>query len=200
MRHTLGLTALILCACASAEDAGQHAHVARIEAFRELRESGDLAGARALLVDGPRIWYGERDGDGSPWTLGGGRWKAWDDYFRGTAVRATEWHVDGEVVWADVVETNDYYRLVERPPSRWRATYFIAEDGRIEGFLVGRIPGLERDGGRDAEFEAWARETHPEEAEYLMPGGSIDPTGDRPQRMRALLELWRAEGGLPPLE
>lgn len=25
-----------------------------------------------------------------------------------------------------------------------------------------------------------------------MPGGSIDPTGDRPERMRALLMRWRA--------
>ena len=34
----------------------------------------------------------------------------------------------------------------------------------------------------------------------VMPDGAIDPTGDRPQRMRALLVEWRAAVGLPALE
>jgi len=33
-----------------------------------------------------------------------------------------------------------------------------------------------------------------------MPGGRIDPTGDRPERFHAILLAWRKAAGLPPIE
>jgi len=56
------------------------------------------------------------------------------------------------------------------------------------------------DGGRDLrpQFETWAREHEPAELDALMPEGRLDPSGDHPVRMRALLERWRADAGLPP--
>ena len=33
-----------------------------------------------------------------------------------------------------------------------------------------------------------------------MPSGRIDPTGDRPQRFRAVLEEWRRAAKLPAVE
>ena len=121
-----------------------------------------------------------------------------------------EWHVEGGSggggarsggarVWADVAETNDYFRLTEASGSRWRGTYYLDAAGRITGFMVSGVPGWKNDRGRRDAFQVWAREQRPDEAEYLMPGGSIDPTGDRPERMRALLEAWRRESGLPPV-
>ena len=134
------------------------------------------------------------------WKLGGGRWKAWDEHFRGTAEPASDWQVENLLVWADIFETNEYFELIERGGGYWRATYIFDESGRISGFMVSGVPGVESPRGRGDEFQAWAREHHPDEAEYLMPGGSIDPTGDRAPRMRALLNEWRGVVGLEPIE
>ena len=46
----------------------------------------------------------------------------------------------------------------------------------------------------------WALEHHAEEWEYLRPGGSLDPTGDRAERTRVLVNEWRLEVGLQPVE
>jgi len=183
---------LLAAACASAP-AAPHPWIATVETFRAARADGDLERARSLLTDDPRLWFDERTGAGSAWTLDGGRWKSWDEHFNGVSERVTDWHVEPDRVWADMLETNDYFELLERGGSHWRATYFFAEDGRIAGFTVSPAEGRpETAAGRGDEFRAWAFEHHPEEAEYLMPGGSIDPTADRPERMRALLLAWRA--------
>ncbi len=64
--------------------------------------------------------------------------------------------------------------------------------------MISRVPGApEPAKGRFEEFEAWAKEHDPEELAYLFPGGKIDPTGDRPQRFRAILERWRQAIGEP---
>ena len=36
--------------------------------------------------------------------------------------------------------------------------------------------------------------------EDMLTDGKVDPTGDRPQRYRALLNTWRASVGMPPIE
>lgn len=194
---------LLVAACVTpggGPTADEAARIAVVEAFVAARERGDLEAARAWLADDPRVWYEAREGEGSTWKLEGGRWAGWDEHFRGTSERETPWRVDGETVWADMVEHNDYFRLTEAGPGRWRASYFLDGDGLIEGFMVSAVPGAVADRGRRDEFAAWAREHEPAEAEFLMPGGAIDPTGDRPPRMRALLGRWRAAVGLPPLE
>ena len=172
-----------------------------VEAFRAAREAGRLEEARSYLGPDPRIWYDRREGEGAPWRLGGGRFAAWDEHFQGVTERATPWVVEADRVWADMAETNDYYRLLERPePGIWRATYFLDGQGRIAGFMVSGVPGREPSPSRRKEFEAWAREQDPVESEYLMPGGSLDPTGDRAPRMRALILRWREAVGLGPLD
>ena len=204
------LLLLVACAAPSAPDTPPVDPavdpVDLVETFRAARKEGDHARVASLLTEDPRIWYGEHEGEGSPWNParpGQGRWSGWDDHFEGVSERVTPWTVAGNTVHADMYETNEYYELTERGGGSWRATYFL-EGGRIAGFMVSPVvspvPGVETPEGRGDEFEAWAREHHPEEAEYLMPGGSIDPTGDRPVRMRALLNTWRVEVGLEPIE
>lgn len=191
------LLAAALAGCASTPDTA--ASVATVESFRIARAEGRLAEARALLTGDPRVWYGQRRGEGSPWSLEGGRWARWDEHFRGITLRVGPWHVEHDSVWADFFEVNDYDRLLERGGGFWRGTWFLAPDGRLEGFMVSAAEGrAARRSGRREEFEAWAREHHPAEAEDLMPGGSLDPTGDRAPRMRALLERWRVSAGLEP--
>jgi hypothetical protein len=172
-----------------------------VEAFRAARKAGDLETARGFLTDDPRVWYDAKEGDGSPWKLGAGRWKTWDTYFNGASTPDGPWRETGDTVWVDMTETNDFFRLTERrDPPRYRVTYFL-EDDRIAGYMISGAPGKKTPKlSRREEFEAWAREHAPEEAEYLMPGGSIDPTGDRAPRMKALLLRWREAAGLPPLD
>ncbi|HEX3110025.1 MAG TPA: hypothetical protein VHU41_13105, partial [Thermoanaerobaculia bacterium] len=57
------------------------------------------------------------------------------------------------------------------------------------------LPGKET--SRMEEFRAWAAVHDPTELEYLMPKGKLDPTGDRPERWKALLVRWREAVRLP---
>jgi hypothetical protein len=177
--------------------------VRTVESFRAAVEAGDYDAARAWLTEDPRTWYGAREGPGEPWTLGDGRWKAWDDEFNGES-EVGPWQVGERRVYAVAVEINDYYRAIERDPSPWLLTYFFDDGGRIEGRMVSSVPahlgsGREPRPDRGGAFDRWLRETHPGEHAYLRPDGRIDPTGDRAARTRAMLEAWRREVGLPPV-
>jgi hypothetical protein len=188
------LAVTLLCGCT-------HPHVRTVEAFERVKDRGDLTAARSYLADDPRVWWEARDGPGSPWTLEAGPWKAWDEHFRGVTRRTSPWVVEGDSVWADMFETNDYYRLTERGGGAWRRTYFFDGVGRIAGTMVGPTdPPQPPAPGRFDEFGAWAREHHPEELAHLMPEGKIDPGGDRPQRFRALLNAWRETVGLQRID
>ena len=108
-----------------------------------------------------------------------------------------EWKAGERSATARVLEINDYFRLLERGAVTNEITYFYDHEGRIDGLLI-RAVG-ERPPGRTNEFLRWALENEPEELRELMPNGRIDPSGDHPQRFRALLERWRDDVGLPAL-
>lgn len=152
-----------------------------------------------MMSTDPRRWFAPREGEGQPWRVGPGTgpWSAWDDHFRseGTVVA---WRREDRSVTAIVRETNDYFRLLERGYVTSEITYFFDREGLIDGLLIAAVG--ERSPGRTEEFLAWARENEPEELEALMPGGEIDPSGDHPQRFRALLNRWRVAAGLDPIE
>ncbi len=190
------VTLLMIAGC-------QQPKVDTVEAFRGARKSGDLDTARTYLTADPHVWYEQREGPGKPWKLGAGRWKTWDDHFNSTGDLGP-WHVEGRTVWAVATEVNDYFRLTERTDvSRYRISYFFNDAGLIEGYMISAADPDNSDPPSDSradEFAAWAEANHPREWSYLRPGGKLDPTGDRAARTRALLEIWREEVGLPPIE
>lgn len=153
-----GLTSALWSCAASHADV----HIQVVEEFRAARKAGRYAEARRYLTDDPRIWYDGKAGAGSPWKLGGGRWQAWDDHFRSTSERVTDWRHEDARVWADIFETNEYFKLTERGGSTWRATYYFDESGQITGFMVSGVPGVESERGRRDEFEPGPGSTGPE--------------------------------------
>jgi hypothetical protein len=150
-----------------------------------------------MLAPDARSWFDERTGPGDPYALEG-RWSGWDAYFH-TKNTYSEWTQGRDSVTASGEEMNDFYRLIERSPTRFRATWWLDAPGRIAGFLY-EPRGAVVPGDRFAEAKDWARREKPSELEYLMPNGRIDPSGDRPQRFRALLEEWRRAAKLPALD
>lgn len=165
--------------------------VRRIEDFVALREAGNPQ-ALTYLAAGARIWYESKSGAGEPFGAEG-RWSHWDHYFHSHA-RFSDWHVEGNAVSAVVHETNDYYALLQWKPVPYRMTWSLDERGRIREVLLQKLPGT--DHSRLAEFREWAAAAHPGELADLMPNGQIDPTGDRPERWRALLTEWRIAVGI----
>lgn len=196
--------ASLVAACSSAPPREVvHPRIATVEDYRAARARDDLEAAKLFLGPDPRVWYDAKEGSGTPLKLGGGRWKAWDDEFRSSGDPGP-WTLEGDTVWAVVTEWNDYFRLVEREdPPRYRMSYFFDEEDRIVGQMVSKAPAqgdLPVNVSRFDEFRVWAEAQQAEEWAYLRPGGSLDPTGDRALRTRRLLEVWRREVNLPPLQ
>ena len=172
--------------------------IARVQELMAARKAGDEAAASALMAADPRIWFDKRSGPGEAWGLVS-KWSHWDDYFH-SRNDYSGFREAGDVVTADGTEINDFYRLIERPPQKFRATWWMDASGKISGFLYeprGSTAAVE---DRFDQFKEWARKTKPAELESLMPGGRIDPTGDRPERFHAILLEWRKAAGLPPIE
>ncbi len=178
----------ILAACSS------DPRIASVRAFNDARDRGDLAAARAMLTPDAIVWYENPTGPGSPWRPGEGPWAAWDAHFQSSKRLVGDYQRDGDAVFALFEETNAYYRLTERTWSRTLLTWYVNDDGRIRGLIVA---GVGESVSRADEFRAWAKEHEAVEYAYLFPSDQLDPTGDRPVRMRALLHKWRAAVGLP---
>jgi alpha-acetolactate decarboxylase len=155
--------------------------------------------ARMLMAEDPKRWFEMRDGAGGPWKVGpdgGGTWKVWDDSMHSQKVELS-WHRGDQSITVRVRETNDYFKALERGWITVDRSYFVNEDGKIEGLVISNV--YARLPGRTNEFLEWARATHPDELEYLMPDGVIDPGEDRPGRYKTLLRVWRAQSDLKPV-
>jgi hypothetical protein len=173
--------------------------VARAQEFRSLVDRGEFDAARALMTPDPHRWWEKREGPGRPWTIGKdaqGPWAGWDDHFR-SKKDVLEWTRGELSATAIVRETNDYYRLLDRPPVTNENVYLFDASGRIDGLVIRGVG--DRPLGRTEAFVAWAKAHAPDEIEALMPGGEIDPSGDHPERFRKLLVRWREAAGLPPV-
>lgn len=171
--------------------------VSKVQQFRGLIDCGDYAAARAMMSDAARRWFEERQGPGQPWRIGpgaSGPWAGWDDHFRSRVVEVG-WRSNDRTVILTVRETNDFFQLLGRGWVTNEMVYHFRTDGRIEGIVIRAVGN--RPPGRTEEFVRWAREHEPAELDYLMPGGEIDPEGDRPVRFRRLLNRWRRAAGLP---
>lgn len=180
------------CASTPRSSGTADARVETVRTFRSAEKRGDYDEARRLLAANPRVWYEKREGDGEPWELGEGSWTGWDREFHSQSrplsdlqTEKTPW---GDAVWVVVEESNDYYRLTERTYSLTMLMYFVDPDGKVSGELIAAVG---KSSSRFDEFKKWAQEHEPQEFEALMPSGRIDPAGDHPQRVRALLERWR---------
>ena len=174
--------------------------VAKVEQFRELVRAGNYEAARGMMTEDPRRWFRQREGAGRAWRIGPGKkgpWAAWDEHMR-SQTEHLRWETGDGYARSVFRETNDYFRLLERGWVTTTSTYFFDSAGKIEGKLIAAAG--ERHPGRTDDFVAWAKANDPAEFDYLEPGGEIDPSGDRPQRYRTLLNRWRKAAGLPPIE
>lgn len=172
--------------------------VLKAQQFRRSVGCGDYAAARAMMSDTARRWFEERQGPGQPWHIGpgaSGPWAGWDHHFSSRMVEMA-WRSSDRTAILTVRETNDFFQLLDRGWVTNEIVYYFNTNGSIEGMVV-RAVG-ERPPGRTEEFRRWAGEHAPAELDYLMPGGEIDPGGDRPLRFRKLLNRWRHAAGLPP--
>ncbi|MGH9369347.1 MAG: hypothetical protein ACRD3M_16960 [Thermoanaerobaculia bacterium] len=177
---------------------GVSKQIETVQKFQAARQRGDLAAARAFLATDPRIWFDRKEptGPGAPWKLGEGNWSRWDRFFH-SRTTCTGWEEEGNRITAVGRETNDYYRLLDWQPRPLLLTWWLDSSGRIAGYMFHPVPGSPPAKHRLEEFEAWAKKHHPAELSYLMPKGKIDPSGDRPQRWRAILIEWRKAARLP---
>jgi len=181
MRKLVLLIALF--ACATTDN-----NIRTVKNFRAAQERGDNAAAQSYVAPGARLWFETREGPGEPFGTGGGSWDHWDHYFH-SHTTLVDWSEHEGRVSATAHETNDFMKLLDWQAAPYTVTYDFDASGRISGVLIKSPPG--KSINRLPEFKEWAVVHHPEELAYLMPNGKLDPTGDRPERWRAILEEWR---------
>jgi len=164
------------------------------KAYRAAKKRGDYTAARKYLADDARIWFEKKEGLGKPLTAKGGPYRYWDKEFRAKTSREKVHVVDGTVTYLSS-EINDFYRLIERIPTKARITYYFNDENKISGMLYqGFSPRSKRPPDRYDEFKQWMKNKYPgmlESPEMKIP--------NQPKRWRELLTEWRAETGLPPI-
>jgi hypothetical protein len=170
----------------------------RVVDLRAAEEQGDMRRAAAFYAPDSRVWFEARTGAGEPRGANGkDAFADWDRYFRARKdVRFVA--AFGDSVEFRLVETNDFYRLLDRPPSEARLVYWFDADDRITGTLVQSVAGDAPSGPhRMAEFKLWAARHEPAELAYLLPGGKLVPDLARAKRWKTALRAWRRAAGLP---
>ncbi len=188
MRWFLALLALTIISCS------HHSDIELVKEFVQARKDKDSIRYMKMVSPGMRVWYEERKGEGTPWKPTG-IWSGWDDYFHSQNVYG-EYKQDSNAVTAIVGETNDFYKLIERPVSPVQYTWWISKNKKIEGFMVKSLAN-EKQQDKLQEFVAWAKNKDSVELNYIMPNGRINPAEDRPQRWKKMLVTWRKETGMP---
>lgn len=159
-----------------------------------------VCGARSFLAQPSRIWFESRKGPGKIRDeRGRGPWADWDDFFEG---RSTLEYVSAQddSVTLILLETNDFLRMIERPPNRLLIRYYFDAETKIEGMLVRGLGTEEDKADRFEEVVAWLRERYPEKLATLMPDGEIVPDLELARTWRDLLAEWREEVGLPAVD
>lgn len=164
------LLAVLFAACASQRS------MQTVKAFREARDRFDDAAASKYVAPGSPL-------------AKGGAWRHWDEYFHGHTTWSG-WTAHGRVVSAYGDEMNDFYRYLDWKVKPYKMTWWLDENYKVEKQEI--EPDPEKATSRLEEFKAWAAKAHPDELEYLMPKGQIDPSADRPERWRKILEEWHA--------
>jgi hypothetical protein len=182
MRKTV-LLLIAFLACATDNN------IRTVKNFRAATARGDHAAAQMYVAPGARLWFEKKEGPGEPFGQGGGSWDHWDHYFH-SRTSLTDWKTDGRSVTAIAHETNDFMKMLDWQPAPYTVTYWFDDSNRIAEVLIKSLPW--KTISRLPEFEEWAARTHPDELAYLMPRGKLDPTGDRPERWRAILAEWKS--------
>ncbi len=178
----------------------EHPLIEKVKTYQEARKRGDDAITGAFFSEDSRIWFEKKEGQGRPRNKDGkGPWADWDKFFNAQSAYQ-DYRAEGRAVTVLAIETNDFYRLIDRPPSPVRLTYYFNAEGRVEGMLVASAKKDNAPKDRFDEFKEWAKRNRPRELEYLMPEGEIAPDLERAKRWLRILAEWRADAGLPPVK
>lgn len=189
------LTFVTLCCVVVVAGGCTHPLQRTWQTYRDAKDAGDYELAGRFLAEDARIWFDKKEGPGSPLGASGGPYKEWDREFRSHSTREAI-RVVGRTVTYVTLEINDYYRLIERVPTKARVTYYFDEDDKIKGMLYqGLSPLKTRPPDRYNQFKRWAAEHYP---------GVLDADDmkipNQPKRWRELLTEWRKDAGLPAID
>ena len=194
----LAAAALLTAVPATADEPSKLTDV--VDAYRAAKKRGDHEAAATYLSEDSRIWFEKKEGPGKKRGKGGaGPWAEWDEFFKSTSKAVGKYQVEGRDVSILMEETNDFYRLIGRPPSRYRATYYIDDAGKISGVLIASARKGPRVDRFD-EFKEWARENRPDTLKQLMPEDEIVPSLENAKLWKKVLSEWRAATGLDPID
>lgn len=175
----------------------EHPLIEKVKAYQEARNRGNEAAVRDFFSEDSRIWFEKKEGPGRIRNRdGGGPWADWDKFFKSQSTYQ-DYSVEGSAVTVLALETNDFYRLIDRPTIPVRLTYYFNTEGRAEGMLVASAKRDDDPKDRFDEFKEWAGRKRPHELKHLMPDGEIVPDLERAKLWRKLLSEWRADAGLP---
>lgn len=168
--------------------------------MRAAEAAGDRKRLGAILAPDSRVWFEARAGEGERRDPAGkDAFADWDRYFHAEK-RVTYMGDGGDSVVFRLVETNDFYKLLDRPPSHARLVYWFDGDDRITGTLVQSIPppsDAPKPTNRMPEFKAWESARDPKLLAWLLPNGRLDPDVAHARRWRTELIAWRRAAGLP---
>ena len=170
--------------------------VSLVREFNQLRTENRIEEASRYLGPDPRLWFGEKEGEGRAWNISGPI-VDWYSALHGD----TEYlwlRLDGETVLAEALVTDDFDRMLDIEPGLFELRWWIDTKSRkITGFFI-----ISRQATGEANlglFLQWAEAHYPDEFHSLFPDGRMLFEAGNVPAWISLLGRWRRTQGLSDL-
>lgn len=123
----------------------------------------------------------------------GGPWADWDKVFHSYSwADSVTVNAKGRSTIGTFYESNEFYDLIGKPPTRSTRTFWFDKNDEIDEILIVWEPGQKTSDQYLKPIVEWAMLNAPAEIEAIYPNGSIKPSDQNAKRWRLLIESYRA--------
>lgn len=148
-------------------------------------------------ADTLRVWFEDQNGEPVLNIKGQtkkGKWSEWDKVMHSTSSYDSIWYDAKEnAVEGFFYEQNDFYRLIGKPATKTKRTYWFNGAHKISDVLIVWLP--EENQLSDVFLEpivAWAQEHDSTLLQEIYPEGKIAPSAENARKWKALIKRYRA--------
>lgn len=148
-----------------------------------------------FTTDTVKLWFDDKKGDPIlryKRMKATGRWKEWDEEMNSTSSYDSLWFdEDDRTIKGYFYESNDFYELIGKPPTKTLRTYWLDQNNKINEILIYWIPEENTTTGEHLKpIVEWTLQYDSTEIQILYPNSRIVPSAENARRWKKLLQKY----------